>query len=98
MEERVEREAVSEGAWWATRGDVGGDSVSGDSGSRKSVGGGVGEEIFGVKIDKQSVEDGVVTTTKISHPSVHGGRNQYQTWSTTYRYHSLTESPRLYPC
>jgi hypothetical protein len=67
MEDRVEREAVSEEAWWEMMGDVGGDSVSGDNGTRKSVGGGVADETFGVKIDKQSVEDGVVTTiTKIS--------------------------------
>ena len=62
----MEREAVSEGAWWETRGDVGGDSASGDNGTRKSVGGGVADETFGVKIDKQSVEDGVVTTKRKS--------------------------------
>jgi hypothetical protein len=95
MEDRVEREAVSEEAWWETRGDVGGDSVSGDKGTRKSVGGGVADETFGVKIDKQSVQDGVVTTiSKISES--HTQTNQNQTWSTTYRYHSLREFPLLY--
>ena len=90
----MEREAVSEGACWGTSGDVGGDSVSGDNGTRKSVGGGVADETFGVKIDKQSVEDGVVTTkTKISES--HAKTNQYQTWSATYRYHSLRECPLL---
>ena len=64
MEERVERDAVSEGALWATRGEVRGDSVSGDNGTRKSVSGGVVDKAFGVKIAKQCVEDGVVTTTK----------------------------------
>jgi len=64
----VEREGVSEGAWWGTTGDVGGDSVSGDNGTRKSVGGGVGDDGFGVKIDKQSVEDGVVTTNPQNQP------------------------------
>jgi len=36
--------------------------VSGDSGTRKRVGGGVAAESLGVSIDKQSVEDAVVTT------------------------------------
>ena len=93
----MEREAVSEEAWWETRGDVGGDNVSGDKGTRKSVGGGVADEIFGVKIDKQSVEDGVVTTKPNQPTFKHNAvTNQYQTWSTTYRYHSLREFPLLY--
>lgn len=67
MEERVEREAVSEAAFCATMGEVGGDSVSGESGTRKSVGGGVSAETLGVKIEKQSAEEGVVTT---NHPKL----------------------------
>ena len=63
----MEREAVSEAAFCATMGEMGGDSVSGDSGTRKSVGGGVAVETLGVKIDKQSAGDGVVTT---NHPKL----------------------------
>ena len=47
------------------RGVVGGDSECEDKGMRKSVGGGTGEDTFGHRIDRHSVDEGVVMTEKL---------------------------------
>ena len=47
-------------------GVVGRDSDCGDSGTRKRVGGGTGEDSFVERIDRHSVDEGVVMTEKIN--------------------------------
>jgi hypothetical protein len=47
----------------ARGGVCGEDSEWGDNGTRKSVSGGTAEANFGLSIERQSLEDGVVITT-----------------------------------
>ena len=57
-----DREDDSEGNVWIPSGVVGRDSEWGDKGMRKSVGGGTWEDIFGERIERHWVEEGVVMT------------------------------------